>query len=130
MLVMEHGGELSAEEQDQTRNVAPRQYSDDRADRSVNLIVVKVVKTQREDVLCYFPQQSCDKRARQSVAQSDICLRHETVDQHEERHGYEITHGCEEYLPERAADGCQQRVALDLPRRKASGHFAHGNQNR
>src|SRR6185436_15632906 len=113
MLVMEHGGELSAEERDQTRDVAPRQYSYDGADRSVDLIVVKIVKAQGEDVLRDFPQESRDKCARQSVAQGDICLRHETVDQHEERHGDEITHGCEQYLPERAADGCQQRVALD-----------------
>ncbi len=64
MLVVEDGCELGAEEQDQTRNVAPRENSDDSAYRSINLIVVKVMKAQGEDVLRDFPQQSRDECAR------------------------------------------------------------------
>ena len=52
---MEHCRELRAEEQDQTRNVAPRQDRDHRADRSIDLIVVKVVKAEGDDVLRDFP---------------------------------------------------------------------------
>ena len=52
---MENGGELCAEEQNQTRNIAPRENGDDRADRSIDLIVVKVMKAQGEDVLRDFP---------------------------------------------------------------------------
>src|SRR5262245_36100684 len=104
MLVMEDGGELCAEEKDQTRNIAPRKNSDDRADRSVNLIVVKVMKTQSEDVLRDFPQQSRQKRTRQSVSQGDCCLRHKAVYQHEERDSDEITKSRKQHLPERTAD--------------------------
>src|ERR1044071_4050484 len=64
MFVMEDGGELCAEQQNQTRNVAPCQNRYDRADRSVNLIVVKVMKTQGEDVLRHFPQEPPEKRCR------------------------------------------------------------------
>ena len=92
---MEDGGELCAEEEDQTRNIAPRENSDDSADRSIDLIVVKVVKAQGEDVLRDFPQQSSDKRARQSISQSDICLRHKTVDQHEEDRSRDAGRGTE-----------------------------------
>ncbi len=99
---MEHGGELSAEEKYQTRNVAPRQHCDHCSHRSVNLIVVKVVQARSEDVLRNFPQHSREKRAGQRISQRYICLRHEAIDQNEEHDGNEITYRCEQYLPESA----------------------------
>src|SRR5215213_5991586 len=104
MLVMEHRCELGAKHQDQTRNVAPRENSDDSADRSIDLIVVKVMKAQREDVLSDFPQQSGEKRARQSVPQRHFRFRHKAIYEDEESHRYEVTQGCKQHLPERAAD--------------------------
>src|SRR5215217_993305 len=104
MLVMEDGRELCAEEQDQTRNIAPGENSDDSADRSINLIVVKVMKTQGEDILRDFPQQSREECARQSISQSDFRFRHKAIDEYEERHRDEITQRREQHLPERAAD--------------------------
>src|SRR6185369_9989705 len=103
MLVVEDGGELCAEEQDQTRNIAPRENSDDSADRSIDLIVVKVVKAQGEDILRDFPQQARKKRARQSISQSDFRLRHKAVDEDKERHRDQITQCRKQDLPERAA---------------------------
>ena len=101
---MEHRRELGAEEQDQTRNIAPRENSDYSADRSVNLIVMKVMKTQREDVLRKFPQQSRNKCARQSISQSDFRFWHKAVDEHEERHRDQITQRRKQHLPERTTD--------------------------
>ena len=92
---MEDGGELCAEEQDQTRNVAPRENSDDSTDRSIDLIVVKVMQAQGEDVLRDFPQQSGEKRTGQSVSQSHCRFRHEAVYEHEERHRDQIAYGSE-----------------------------------
>ena len=60
---MEDGRELRAEEQDQTRNVAPRQDRDHSADGSIDLIVVKVTQTPGKNVLRNFPQEAREKRA-------------------------------------------------------------------
>ena len=101
---MEDGRELRAEHQDQTRHIAPRENSDDSADRSIDLIVVKVMKAQGEDVLRDFPEQSREVCARQSISQSDCRFRHKAVYQHEERHRDQITQCRKQHLPERAAD--------------------------
>ena len=72
MFVVEDGRELRAKEQDQTRNITPRQHGDHSADRAIDLIVVKVIQARRKDVLRNFPQQPREKRARQRVSQRDL----------------------------------------------------------
>ena len=101
---MKHCGELCAKEKYQTGNVTPRQHCDYSADRSVNLIVMKVMKAQSEDVFRDFPQQSREECARQSISQSDFRFRHKAIDEHEERHRDQITQCRKQHLPERAAD--------------------------
>ena len=55
MFAVEDGGELGAKQQYQTRNITPGKYSDDSANRSIDLIVVKIIEAPGEDVLRYFP---------------------------------------------------------------------------
>ena len=65
---MEDCSELGAEEEDQTRNVAPRQHSNDCTDGTVNLIVVKVAEAGCKNVLRDFPQRARKKSAGRSAA--------------------------------------------------------------
>lgn len=64
MLAMKNGRELRTKQQNQTRDIAPRQNGNDCSHRSVNLVVVKVVQTPRKNVFRQLPQNRTDDRAR------------------------------------------------------------------
>src|ERR1041385_8485283 len=64
VLLVEDDGELRAEHEDEAGDVAPREHGDDRADRAVNLVVVKILEARSEDVLAGLPGQTGDDGTR------------------------------------------------------------------
>jgi len=120
---MEDDGELRAEQEDEARHVAPREHGDDRADRAVNLIIVKIVQARREDVLRRLPQQPGHDRAGDGIAQLDAPARHEAIDEREERDRHGDAHRGEDDLPESVADEGEDRHALQHAQGEAFGQL-------
>src|SRR5258707_15831085 len=81
MFIVEHGGKLRPEEKYQTRHVTPGQYCYHRADRAINLIVVKIIQAPGKDILCQLPKKATQKSARKSISQGDLCAGHEAIDE-------------------------------------------------
>lgn len=123
VLLVKDYGELRAEQQDQTRHVAPRQHRDDCADRAVNLIIMKIVQARREDELRGFPQKSGDDRAGNRILQVHTPARHETIDERKERDRHGDADEGEDELPERVAHERQQRHAFEHAQGQAFGQL-------
>src|SRR5215212_9884444 len=118
VLLVEDDGELRAEHEYEARHVAPGEHGDDRADRAVDFVVVEVLKARSEEVLARLPEQPREHGARQRVAERDAPVRHEPVDDGEERDGDERARDGEERLPERVPDEREPRRAADDPQRQ------------
>ncbi len=127
---MENDRELRAVHQYQTRHVAPCEDGDDRPDRAVNLVVMKILKTPREDVFRGLPEQSGDDGARHRVAQRDATARHETIDERKECDGNDDARQRKDELPEGAADQRQPLQPLRHKHRKLFGKLLEGDENR
>src|SRR3712207_2205269 len=113
VLLVEYDGELRAEHEYEARHVAPRQHGDDRADRAVDFVVVEVLEARGEEVLGRLPEHAGEHGARQRVAKRDAAVRHEPVDDGEERNGYERARDGEERLPEGVPRESHPRRAVD-----------------
>src|SRR6202040_818245 len=114
MLPVENGGKLRAEQKNQTRNVTPRQHGNHGADRSIDFVVMKIVQAPRKHVFCGFPKEPANHRAWKSVAQCDLGLWHETIDNHE--HCYRHQNACarEYQLQERASEDRKEGETFEL----------------
>ena len=92
MFAMEYAGQLRAKKQNEAGNVSPRQHRDHRADRAVDLIVVKVIQAPREGILRAFPKEAADNCARNRVTQRHSRVRHESIDDRKEGKGDQQTY--------------------------------------
>ena len=89
MLAMKYAGKLGPKKQDQARDITPGQDGHYRADRSINLIVMKIIQTPGKDVLCCFPQKAANQRSRKSVAQRYVSVGHKAVNDYKKGEGHQ-----------------------------------------
>src|SRR3982750_1041459 len=104
LLAVEHAGQLRAEEEYEAGNIAPDEHPNDGADRAIDLLVIKIIHAPREAVLRSFPQETADDGARDAVADTNVRVRHEAIDDQEQSRSDEQTDEGENGLPEPTAD--------------------------
>src|SRR5258705_7919489 len=130
MFIVEHGGKLRPEEKYQTRHVTPGKYCYHRADRAINLIVVKIIQAPGKDILCQLPKKATQKGARKSISQGDLRAGHEAIDENEKGNRDQVANCCKHYLPKSTTNRNQQWITLYLSGRKSARHFSEPNDKR
>src|SRR5207244_4420359 len=93
------------------------------ANRTVDLVIVKIIETPRECIFRGFPKQAANHCTRDSIAKRHMRIRHESVEDDEQCEGDQQADEREYDLPKNTADSRKQRIVFQLPRRDTTGDF-------
>jgi len=101
---MEDAAQLGAEEENEAGYVSPDQHGHDRAHRTINLIVIKIIQAPREYIFRRLPKQAAYYSGRDGVADADVSIREELVNDRKKSESQQQARQGEHDLPKQTAN--------------------------